>query len=82
MQLKAVKENGYAIKYIINPTEKVQLKAIKRNLFSIQYIRNPSKEAQKLAIINSEYHSEIFEFCPDFDEKDFKDEILLKRMLG
>jgi hypothetical protein len=43
-QLKKIKEDGYRIKYIRNPSEKVCLEAVKQNGYSIQYIHNPSKE--------------------------------------
>ncbi len=50
VQLAAVKENGYAIQYIDNPSEEVQLAAIKRNVYSIEYINNPSEAIQLAAV--------------------------------
>ena len=50
VQLEAVKEYGYAIKYIKNPSEAVQLEAVKQNGCAIRYIKNPSKEVQLKAI--------------------------------
>jgi hypothetical protein len=40
-QLEAVKQDGYAIQYIKNPSEQVQLEAIKQNGYAIQFIKNP-----------------------------------------
>jgi hypothetical protein len=39
LQLIAVKQNGYAIEYIKNPSEAVQLAAVKQNGHAIQYIK-------------------------------------------
>ncbi|MCS7317083.1 MAG: hypothetical protein NZZ41_02015 [Candidatus Dojkabacteria bacterium] len=39
-----MKQNGLNIKYIENPTEKVQLATLKQNKDAIKYIRNPSKK--------------------------------------
>ena len=43
-QLKKIKEYGYLIKYIHNPSKEVCLEAVKQNGTLIQYIHNPSKE--------------------------------------
>ena len=45
--LEAVKESGYAIKYIQNPSEEVQLEAVKESGRVIEYIQNPSEEVKK-----------------------------------
>ena len=37
-----IKNNGYVIKYIENPTEEMQLEAVKKDGYYIQYIKNPS----------------------------------------
>ena len=42
-QLVAVKKNGYAIRYIHNPSEQVQLAAVNSNGYAIQHIHNPSE---------------------------------------
>ena len=49
-KLAAVKEDGFAIQYIKNPSEKVQLAAVKRNRLAIRYIKNPSEEVQLEAV--------------------------------
>ena len=41
-QLKIVKQNPYAIKFMNNPTEKVQLEAIKQDDINILNINNPT----------------------------------------
>ncbi len=41
-QLAAVSQNGDAIQFIKNPSEKVQLAAVSQNGYSIYYIKNPS----------------------------------------
>lgn len=52
-QLEAVKEDGYNIRYINNPSEKVQLAAVKQNAEVISYIHNPSEEVQ-LSVIKKD----------------------------
>ena len=52
-QLKVVKNTGYAIKYINNPTKKMQYYAIKKEPFAIEYVDNPSEEMQLLAVKKS-----------------------------
>ena len=42
-QLAVVKQEGYAIQYINNPSEEVQLAAVKQNGNAIQFIKNPSE---------------------------------------
>lgn len=49
-QLKVVKNTGYAIQYINNPTKKMQYYAIRKNPYAIQYIDNPSEEIQLIAV--------------------------------
>ena len=41
-QLEAVKQDGYLIQYIDNPTEEMKLIAIKQNGYSIKFIENPT----------------------------------------
>ena len=50
LQLEAVKQNGWAIQYIENPSKKVQLEAIKQNGYAIKYIKNPSEKVQLSAV--------------------------------
>jgi hypothetical protein len=54
-QLDAVKQNGYSIRYISNPSEKVQLETIKQNGDSIRCISNPSEKVQLEAVKQNEY---------------------------
>ena len=49
-QLKVVQRDGYCIKFITNPSEKVQLEAIRENADAIQYIKNPSEKVQLEAV--------------------------------
>ena len=51
-QLKVVKDNGYGIRYIKNPSFEVQLEAVRRNGLAIQYIENPSEYIKNEAIIS------------------------------
>ena len=44
-QLVAVKQNGWAIRYIDNPSPEVQLAAVKENANAIRRIKNPTPEA-------------------------------------
>ena len=46
----AVKENGYVIRYIANPSEAMQLAAVEQNGLAIDYIKNPSEEVQVAAV--------------------------------
>ena len=50
LQLEAIKQNGYAIRYIENPSEKVQLAAVKQDGYSIEFIKNPSEKVQLAAV--------------------------------
>ena len=50
VQLAAVKDNGYAIECIENPSEAVQLAAVKQNGNAIAYIKNSSEEVQLAAV--------------------------------
>ena len=49
--MAAVKQSGYAIQFITNPSEAVQLAAVNKNGYSMQFIKNPS-EAVQLAAVN------------------------------
>jgi len=72
--LKAVKENGWSVQFIKNPSEEMQLLAVKQYAYSIRYIKNPSEELQKLAIKQSKYDIKVIMLCPDYE--DFADEIM------
>ena len=44
MQLEAVRQNGYNIEYLKNPSEEVQLEAVKQNIDVIKHIQNPTEK--------------------------------------
>ncbi len=48
-QIVAVKQHGYAIRFIEYPSENVQIAAIKQYKYSIDYIKNPCDKAKRLA---------------------------------
>ncbi len=50
MQIKAVTKAPQIIKYIYQPSIKVQLAAVRKNPYAICSIKNPSKEAVDLAV--------------------------------
>jgi hypothetical protein len=52
VQLAAVKQDGYIIKFIKNPSPEVQLEAVKQNSCAIQRINNPGLEVQLAAVRN------------------------------
>ena len=54
-ELEAVRENGYNIRFITNPSEELQLEAVKQHYKLIKFIENPSKEVQ-LAAIDSHHN--------------------------
>jgi len=45
-----VKQNGYAIEYIENPSDEMKLAAVKQDGCAIKYIENPSDEIKLAAI--------------------------------
>lgn len=45
-----VKQNGYLIRFIENPSIEVQKLAVKSDEYNIKYIKNPSMELQILAV--------------------------------
>jgi pyruvate/2-oxoglutarate/acetoin dehydrogenase E1 component len=77
--LEAVKQDGYSIAYIKNPSEEIQLEAVKQYAYSIQNINNPSIEIQKAAIYYSGYDIEVIAMCPDW--KEFEQEIIDNLMI-
>jgi hypothetical protein len=54
VQLETVKENGWLIKFIKNPSSQVQLEAVKQNCYSVKFIDNPSLEVLLLAYCTEE----------------------------
>jgi len=48
VQLAAVKNNGYTIRYIEHPSEEVQLAAVKANYRAIGSIKNPTQKVKEL----------------------------------
>ena len=49
-QIETVRQDGFAIQYIDNPSEEVQIEAAKRDGYIIQYLDNPSEQVQLAAI--------------------------------
>ncbi len=49
-QLAAVREDGYNIRFIHNPSEAVQIEAVKRDGYAIVFISNPSEYVQLEAV--------------------------------
>ena len=56
LQLAAISENAFSIRYIQNPTEKVQLKAVEEMVDSIKYVINPSKKVIEYVNALYDYH--------------------------
>ena len=54
--LEKVRQDGYAIGHINNPSTEVQLTAVRRNGGAIQYIDNPSEEVQLIAALSRDYN--------------------------
>jgi len=65
-QLNAVTQDGYAIQFIKNPSEKVQLAAVSKNGYAIKYIKNPSEKVQITAVSKNGY---VIEFIKNPSEK-------------
>jgi len=51
-QIEAVKQYGFVIQHISNPSLKIQLEAVKEDGQAIAYISNPSPEVQIEAVNN------------------------------
>ncbi|MDP0241222.1 hypothetical protein Q7286_08570 [Glaesserella parasuis] len=49
MKLLAVKNNGWVIMFIKNPTEEIEMEAIKSRGSSINFIKNPTEEMKQEA---------------------------------
>ena len=49
-QLASIQQDGCAIKYIKEPSEKVQMVAVQQNGWAIQFIKNPSEKVQLAAV--------------------------------
>ena len=54
-KLAAVKEDGYSIRFIPNPSKAVQLAAVTKDGYSIQYIHAPSEKVQLAAVKQNGY---------------------------
>ena len=54
--LEKVRRDGFAIRYIVNPSDEVQLAAIRQNGDAIRYIKNPSEEVQLIAALSKDYN--------------------------
>jgi hypothetical protein len=50
VQLAAVRQDGWVIKYIEDQSEAVQLAAVRQNGYAIQHIRDPSEAVQLAAV--------------------------------
>ena len=48
-QLTAVQQNGYAIRYIENPSIEVRLAAVQQDGTAIRWIKHPSEEVKRTA---------------------------------
>jgi hypothetical protein len=55
VQMAAVQQNGWHIRYIKNPSEAVQIVAVKQNGHAIDYIKNPSEAVQMAAVQQNGY---------------------------
>ncbi len=53
--LEAVKQNGYALKYIKNPTYEICLAAVKQNGCSLKYVKDQTREICVAAVIQCGY---------------------------
>ena len=49
--LEKVRQNGYAIMHIKNPSMEMQLEAVRQNWRAIRYIENPSEEIRMIAML-------------------------------
>jgi len=50
MQLQAVQQDGWSIRYLKNPSEAVQLAAVQENGWAIKCLKNPSEAVQLAAV--------------------------------
>ena len=55
VQLEAVKQDGDALQYCVNPSEAVQLEAVKQYGDALQYCVNPSEAVQLEAVKQNGY---------------------------
>jgi hypothetical protein len=62
----AVKHDGYAIKFIKDPSEEMKLEAVRRNGRSIEFIKDPSERVQLEAVRKN---GSAIEFIKDPSEK-------------
>ena len=59
LQLSAVKQSGYVLRHIKNPSEAVQMEAVKQDGYAIEVIEDPSEEVQMEAVKQSGYIIEV-----------------------
>ena len=63
VQYEVVRQAGYLIEYIPEPSERVQLAAVKQEPASIQYIKKPTLRVQLYAVNNGDVISHIEKPC-------------------
>ena len=66
MCFKALENEGYVLRYIKNPTEKMKLIAVKNDGFAIDLIKNPTEEMQILAV---QQNGNVIKFIKNPSEK-------------
>lgn len=54
-QIATVKRDPNSIKYITNPSERVQLMAVNQSIYAIQDIENPTENVKSLAVKRDAY---------------------------
>jgi hypothetical protein len=60
-QLKLVRNDGFNIRHIINPSEAVQIAAVEQEPFAIEDIKNPSEAVQLAAVKRNAYSIKFIE---------------------
>jgi len=53
--LRMIKQNGWVIQFIDNPSEEMQLEAVKENGYALYYIKNPSEKVKLEAVKQNGY---------------------------
>jgi hypothetical protein len=61
LQMMAVNQHGYVIRYIVNPKESVQLAAVNQKVNAIQFIENPKESVQLAAVQQNGWAIEYIE---------------------
>ena len=54
--LEKVQQNGYAIRFIKNPSMEIQLAAVQQDWRVIQFIKKPSEEIQLIVALLKDYN--------------------------